>query len=168
MYFTRKILLIATVTMLILLSIAYYKRGMIYGLILHGPDVGDKAPEVVLQEGNKSIVRLSSFKGKTIMLHFMASWCADCIKELPAVQVLYNKKRNDPDYVFLNVAFREDQEATKAYFREKGYDLPIYGDPGGNAAREYGIRGVPSSVIINANGIVQDKINGAGKLKYFN
>jgi hypothetical protein len=81
---------------------------------------------------------------------------------------LYHRKKSDPNFVFLNVAFREKQNDTKRFFITKGINLPIYGDPKGDTARNYGIRGIPASVIIDSKGIVQTIAIGSGKFAAIN
>ena len=135
------------------------------GYLLRGPDIGSQAPQFTLLDENKTAVTYSQFRGKKIFLHFMAAWCKDCRAEFPLVQALYDRKKADPEFIFLAVAFREDPEITKKYLDKHGYDLPIYTDANGAAARGYGVRGVPTTFIINSNGIVERKLVGAGKLE---
>jgi thiol-disulfide isomerase/thioredoxin len=160
---TSRTLVALTVVVVGFMSILLvYKRGSVYQVLYPGPEIGTQAPEFLLTNGNGSPVKLSHFKGKKVFLHFMASWCGDCRKELPKLQALYNRKKSDPNFIFLNVAFREKQIDTKHFFTTKGINLPIYGDPKGDTARNYGIIGIPASVIIDSKGIVQTKAIGAG------
>ncbi len=124
--------------------------------------VGLEAPGFVLLDGNGTTVKLSRFKGKTVFLHFWASWCPNCKEELPSIQALYNRKKSDPDFVFLSVAYREDPAKTMDYLKANHYDIPLFTDPGEKAARTYGITGVPETFIIGADGILRKRVIGAG------
>ena len=124
--------------------------------------VGLEAPGFVLLDSNGASVELSRFKGKTVFLHFWASWCPNCKAELPSIQALYNRKKSDPDFVFLSVVYREDPAETTNYLKANHYDIPLFTDPGEKAARAYGVTGVPETYIIDADGILRKRVIGAG------
>ena len=52
---------------------------------------GTKAPDFKLKTSEGKTLKLSSFKGKYVVLDFWASWCPDCRKDIPEVQRMYNK-----------------------------------------------------------------------------
>jgi len=157
----------ALFTVALLLSLVLYKRDTLYVMLVPGPEIGVPAPEFTVVDANERAISLSHFQGKTVLLHFMASWCAECQKELPKVQSLYHNTLSDPNFVMVNVAFREDENQTRSFLRDMGYELPVYGDPTGAVARNYGIGGIPAAVIIDADGIIRNKLVGSGKLENF-
>ncbi len=124
--------------------------------------IGLEAPGFVLLDSDGTTVKLSQFKGKTVFLHFWASWCPNCKDEFPSIQALYNRRKSDPDFVFLNVVYREDPAKSMKYLKANNYDIPLYTDPGEKAARIYGVTGVPETFIIGADGILQKRVIGAG------
>ncbi len=121
------------------------------------------APDFTLLDLSGKAVSLSDLRGKTVFLHFWATWCKECKKELPSIQALYNRKRSDPDIVFLSVVYRDDPARAAAYLKDNGYDVPFYTDPEGRAARSYGVTGVPETYIIGPDGILLKKIIGPGE-----
>jgi len=121
-----------------------------------------EAPAFVLLDSSGSPVELSRFKGKTVFLHFWASWCPNCREELPSIQALYDRRKSDPDFVFLSVVYREDPARTREYLRTNNYDIPLFTDPGEKAARTYGVTGVPETFIIGPDGILRKRVIGAG------
>ena len=156
-------------------------RGIIIGVIIvlgiflilltqkgKGPQVrkavmGLKAPEFTLLDKNGTSIKLSQFKGKTVFLHFWASWCKECKDELPAIQALYNRRKADPAFVFLSVVYREDPAKTRDYIRVNNYDIPVFTDPEARTARTYGVSGVPETFIIDPEGILQKRVIGPGR-----
>jgi peroxiredoxin len=50
--------------------------------------------------------------------------------------------------------------AIEAFFKESGFNLPVYTDPDGKASRSYGITGVPETFVIDKNGILVKKVIG--------
>ena len=79
---------------------------------------------------------------------------------MPGIQALYNRKKDNPDFVFLSVIFREDPIESTKWLKENNYDIPIFIDPNGEAARTYGLTGVPETFIINPEGILTERIIG--------
>ncbi len=124
--------------------------------------VGLEAPAFVLLDGEGAAVRLSDFRGKTVFLHFWASWCKNCREEMPFIQDLYERKKSDPDFVLISVVYREDPAETLRFMEANGYDIPLYTDPGEEAARAYGVTGVPETFVIGADGILKKRVIGPG------
>ena len=113
-----------------------------------------KAPDfkVLDMEGNE--VRLSDFFGKPIVLNFWASWCPPCKAELPDFEDAY--KKYDGEVVFLMVNMTDNQmetvEVAKDFVKTYGYTFPVYYDVNYQAATVYGIRSIPQTYFINAEG----------------
>jgi len=122
--------------------------------------VGLDAPEFVLQDAEGGELRLSSLKGKTVFVHFWASWCKECREEMPRIQALHDRKKADPSFVFISVIYNEDPAVSRAWLKENGYAFPVYVDPDGSAARDYGLTGVPETFIIDEGGVLRQRVLG--------
>ncbi len=89
-------------------------------------------------------------ENKPVMLHFWATWCPPCIKELPAMI-----KELEPygDTITLAVV-STDREAEKitSFYAENGLDLPVMQDEMSTSFRALKLKGLPSTVILNAEG----------------
>ncbi len=153
------VILLLTAVLLIFLS----QKGKIQGPQDRRAVVALDAPEFVINNENDGVIKLSDLKGKTVFVHFWASWCKECKEELPGIQALYNRKKTDPNFVFLSVIFREDPSITKKYMNENNYDFPVFIDPEYKAAKTYGLTGVPETFIIDTDGILQKRIIGPWK-----
>jgi cytochrome c biogenesis protein CcmG, thiol:disulfide interchange protein DsbE len=123
--------------------------------------IGQRAPgfELPTLDGEGS-VRLSSLRGQVVVLNFWASWCDPCRDEHPALQAAWNGYR-DRGAVVLGVMYQDTEVGARRYLEELGGDWPILQDPGSRAAIDYGVFGVPETVIIGADGIVAHKVIGA-------
>ncbi len=127
-----------------------------------GPGVGMRAPDFSLRDLNGRKVTLSSLQGKVVMLNFWATWCSYCKAELPDIQRAYNSYRKQPgDVAMVLVDVGESADQVKSFLKQKGYDLPVYLDVPSEVANLYLVRGIPTSLFIDRNGIIRDIYTGA-------
>jgi thiol-disulfide isomerase/thioredoxin len=94
---------------------------------------------------------LSANKGKVIYLDFWASWCTPCRKSFPWM----NKVQSTFDSTkFTVISINVDQEKKLAteFLKQIPANFPVVYDPDGKAAKTYGIKGMPSSYLINRHG----------------
>lgn len=119
------------------------------------------APDIkVIAIADGAPLKLSSLKGKVVLLNFWATWCPPCREEIPSMMKLNNKMSGKP-FQMLAVSIDEGgKPAVEAFFKGSGFTLPTYFDPDGSAAKSYGITGVPESFIIDKNGVVVKKVIG--------
>jgi peroxiredoxin len=127
------------------------------------PQVGDMAPEVALTSPDGKTIKLSSLKGKYVLLDFWASWCGPCRGENPNVVNAY-KKFKDKNFTIYGVSLDNSKEAwekainadglTWAQGSElKGWQSPI--------AAKYGIQSIPQNFLIDPSGkIIAHNLRG--------
>ena len=121
------------------------------------PVVGGRAPDFVLREpGTGRLVKLSDYRGKTVVLNFWATWCGPCRFEMPEFQKTY-AEGGGKDVTILAVDFRESDEQV-LYFQEQfGLTFPLVLDRQGTVAAHYGVEGFPATFFIDREGIVRAK-----------
>lgn len=118
--------------------------------------IGCPAPGFTLTDTAGVAVALSSFKGKYVLLDFWASWCPPCRKENPNVVAAYEKFKNR-NFAIVGISLDKNKEAwLKAIAHDKLAWTHLsdlnYWDSAIPAL--YGIRGIPSNVLINPEGII--------------
>lgn len=116
--------------------------------------VGQVAPEIALPDAKDSIVTLSSFKGKVVLIDFWASWCYPCRQSIPGVVKLYNKYKSKG---FEVLAVSIDSKRSEWKKASKYFKLPYTSllDPNGWNAKvidTYGINGIPATFLLNKEG----------------
>ena len=95
-------------------------------------------------------VRLSDFNGKVIFMNFWATWCPPCRTEMPSINSLYNKMK-DENVVFIMLSMDRDFEKAIAYNEEEGFDFDVYA-PTGDIPEMYYSQGIPTTFVISAKG----------------
>ena len=114
----------------------------------------NQALDLTIQDWEGNMVKLSDFFGKPIVLNFWASWCPPCKAELPDFDDAC--KKYDGEVVFLMVNMTDNQmetvEVAKDFIKTYGYDFPVYFDVSYEAAMVYGVRSIPQTYFINAEG----------------
>jgi peroxiredoxin len=99
-------------------------------------------------------VSLSDYNGRIVFLNFWATWCTPCKKELPAFQAFQAQQPADGP-VILAVDVAETPEQVRAFLDEFGVTgLTILLDPDLTASDSYGIFNLPTTFVINRQGIV--------------
>ncbi len=111
-----------------------------------------------------SLLVLSRFRGKLVLLNFWATWYPPCIDELPALDRLQARLRNDP---FALVALSIDEgdiDIPVSFVRRLGLrSLSVYQDFTGRAKNELPLYGLPITYLIAQDGLVVGYIVGATK-----
>ncbi|AIE61770.1 peroxiredoxin family protein [Bacillus methanolicus] len=117
--------------------------------------------ELLSITGNK--VKLSDLRGKSVILNFWATWCPPCKAEIPEMQKFYeNNKNNNVEILAVNLTYTESNpDAVKDFVRNKGLTFKIALNEHGKVGNLYGAITIPTSYIIDKNGIIRDKYVGA-------
>lgn len=119
---------------------------------------GSDAPEIVLKDIEGNELRLSDFRGKSVVLVFWASWCPDCRAEVPELKAMHAAA--DPDKVqFVSVSFDREFEALVNFAAENELPGVQLFDPAGKkeskVGADYGVKWIPSLYLIGPDGKVQ-------------
>lgn len=116
--------------------------------------IGKPAPELSLQTLDGQPMRLSTLRGKIVLLDFWATWCLPCREQLPAMARLYASIKGQ-NVVLLGVDDDSDAETALRYVKERHYDWPIlFGGPKSDARTKYRVDGIPTLVLIDTHGSI--------------
>jgi thiol-disulfide isomerase/thioredoxin len=95
-------------------------------------------------------VSLAGLRGEPVLVHFWASWCPICRAEEGNIAAVARHHR------VLTVAMQSgDAAAVRRYMQERGWQVPTIVDASGALARTYGVRGTPTSFIIDGQGQIR-------------
>jgi thiol-disulfide isomerase/thioredoxin len=113
--------------------------------------VGDAAPEFALKDLAGTEVTLASLKGKVVLLDFWATWCGPCKMAMPTMQKLHEEYASKGVAILGVNTWEKKADAAKAYMESKKFTYPCLLD-GDKLAETYGIRGIPTLVVIGKDG----------------
>ena len=111
----------------------------------------------LLSGGNAS---LSAEKGKVVILNFWATWCPPCRAEMPSMETLYKKFKND-GLEILAVDLGEDKSTVQKFIQNNGYTFPVLLDTNGKAGDDYGISAIPTTFILDRSGMIIARVTGS-------
>ena len=129
-------------------------------------EVDQPAPDFFLRTLNGRSVRLSDYRGKTVVLNFWASWCPPCRREMPDFQTLWEERgpSGPDDLVILavNLLPEDTIAAAEGFVDEFGLTFPILLDTSrGEVSRRYGVQALPATFFIDRDGIVRTTALGS-------
>ena len=113
--------------------------------------VGDPAPNFAFILADGRGADLASLRGKPVVLNFWATWCGPCRAEMPDLVALHE---GNADVVVLEVNVREELAAIEDFAAEFGMMMPVVLDQEGEIGRAYGVRNMPTTVFIKADGTI--------------
>ena len=98
-------------------------------------------------------INLKDYRGKLIIVNFWATWCRPCKEEMPSLDNLYNGNNFKNLKIFAVNMEQPNQAKTKKFFKDlKIKKLGIFFDKNLNFVKEFKLRGVPTTILINKNG----------------
>ena len=123
------------------------------------PAVGMAAADFTLADLDGRSQSLSQYRGKVVLLNFWATWCKPCTTEMPAMQAVYDRLR-DRGFVVLAVNELEEDAKVREHMKTYGHTFPVLMDRQNRVANMYGVFGLPVSVFIDEQGLVQEYVKG--------
>ena len=117
--------------------------------------VSEPAPDFTLLDLTGQPVMLSSFQGKkAVLIDFWATWCAPCRAAMPGLQDLSDKFK-DQGLEVVTIDQGESVAQVRYFIERKKYSFQVLLDHDRVVGDKYGVRGIPTSVLIDKKGIVQ-------------
>lgn len=133
-----------------------------------GGQKGNLAPDFTLKRLAGGALTLSELRGKTVVLDFWDTWCPPCRKALPDLQELSETYRDD--LVVVGVAFgREGEAKVRSYTKANGltFEMVLFEQSSSILTDFGGIQSIPTTFLIDANGVIREKWVGAADKKTY-
>ena len=118
------------------------------------------APKTLFKDASGADKALKDFAGKVLLVNFWATWCAPCVKEMPALDRL-NAKLGGKD--FQVIAINQERNGPKVappFVEKQGWKLPLYLDAATGFYRDAKLGGLPTTLIIGRDGRELGRVAG--------
>lgn len=127
-----------------------------------GLNKGEQAPDFELTTLAGEPIRLSELQGKKVILNFWATWCPPCKAEMPHMQNFYEDyaETENVEIVAVNLTSGDREASVEEFVKDYGLTFPIPMDVEGEVGQKFQAITIPTSYIIDTNGMIQHKIVG--------
>ena len=124
---------------------------------------GQAAPLFDVKTLNGKRIRLQDLRGKIVLLAFWASWCGECIAEIPMLKELYKAFGNDKRFVMIGLSLDHSAQTLRSFTKsqEMNWTQGVLGDWSQSKIPSlYAVRYIPTMYLIDQNGIIGDVLRG--------
>jgi cytochrome c biogenesis protein CcmG, thiol:disulfide interchange protein DsbE len=151
----------------ILSSRVLLDAGPLAGGLEPAPAVGHPAPDFTLRTVDGQELSLSDFRGRPVVVNFWATWCPPCRAEMPDFQAAFIEYQNEGLVIIgVNSTAQDDPDLVPGFVAEFGLTFPIVLDETGEVTSAYKILGLPTSIFVDKNGVVQEVFTGPTNKAY--
>lgn len=119
------------------------------------------APDFSLEGLDGATHSLSDYRGKPVVLNFWASWCGPCREEAAALVKTAARYKEQATVVAVNLTASDDEAAARSFATDQRFSFPVLLDRLGTVGELYRIRPIPTTLFIDAQGVVADEALGA-------
>jgi len=123
--------------------------------------VGSQIPDVTCADLDGNADRLSNYKGNVIVLDAWATWCGPCVKMIPHEVEMVHRLKDKP-FKFISLSMDNSPEIVKAFIKKRPMPwIHWYSGPKGDLAKRLNITQYPTIIIIDKEGVIRYRFNGA-------
>ncbi|WP_239615599.1 redoxin domain-containing protein [Cohnella mopanensis] len=132
-----------------------------------GAEIGirkdQQAPDFQLTDLEGNRVKLSDYRGQTVLMNFWATWCRVCQAEMPHVERLYQKYKDDGVVVLSVNATSQESNAqhVRQYTDKQSLSFPVVLDEKGAVLKQYKVSAYPTTYVISPSGVIEERYLGA-------
>ena len=125
------------------------------------------AQDFTLTDLNGNTFHLSDFKGKIVVLDFMATWCGACKQQILHYDEVWKEYENKLVLIIIDIDLRESEGALRKFSEQFSHSDWIWARDTANLAKSYKITAIPKTVIIDQNGYIRYSHTGVIPLSTF-
>ncbi len=128
-----------------LLTVCYAEESLT--LIKQNP----AAPDFTLPDMDGEMFSLSSYKGKTVIINFWATWCPPCREELPSMNRAWHKIKDD-NIAMIAINVGEDEDTIFSFMGDYPIDFQVLLDQSGEIINKWPVKGLPTTFVLDPKG----------------
>jgi thiol-disulfide isomerase/thioredoxin len=120
------------------------------------PKVGALAPDFTLNDvSNNKPLKLSGLRGKPVLVNFWGTWCPPCRAEMPELEKLYAKYKDQVDFVGVSMGPRDEPAGVEQFVQLNKYSWTFIHDTDSSVSINYQVEGIPSTFFVDKNGVIR-------------
>ncbi|MBE0686570.1 MAG: TlpA family protein disulfide reductase [Anaerolineaceae bacterium] len=156
-FFSLVLIIVASIWIYFTITINQENSDTVYS----APQKGFIAPDFVLNDLNGIQYQLSNLKGNMIIVNVWASWCKPCQYEMPAMQKIYDKYKEDGLIILaVNNTSQDNYSDVLDFVSENNLTFPILLDLEGSVSKQYQVQALPSTFFIDITGKISEVVIG--------
>jgi peroxiredoxin len=131
-------------------SVSELEEGLLVPLSVNYP-----APDAALSDLDGNPVAISDYSGQVILYNAWATWCPPCKAEMPTLQAYYQKHKSKG---FVIIAIEDGLQGNadvRSFVAQYGLTFPVWPDPAFAASKAFGVTSLPTSFVIDRQGMVR-------------
>jgi thiol-disulfide isomerase/thioredoxin len=126
---------------------------LVFATPAHAVRVGDVAPAFDLATADGKTIALASLRGSVVYVDFWASWCVPCKRSFPWMNALYGRHRGE-GFAIVGINVDKQRPDADRFLRDVPATFPVVYDAAGTTPGAFDVKGMPSSYLIDRNGII--------------
>ncbi|MGD9898736.1 MAG: redoxin domain-containing protein [Calditrichaceae bacterium] len=130
------------------------------------PEIGEQAPDFILNDVDGKELSLNDFRGKLVFLHFWGDWCSECRSEFPVMQNAYEQFGEKEQSEILCVNVGQSKYHVDDFRAEFNVTFPMLVDEYAKTAKRYKIKGIPTTFVLSGEGVILEIYVGWLTQKY--
>lgn len=131
---------------------------------LHAAPQRPPAPNFTLPDVAGQSASLDDYQGRHLLLHFWATWCKPCVKEMPEIEAAYRQLKAQ-GFTVLAVNAGDGLDKVRAFIESRGFTFPVLLDKKWQVAEDYDVIGLPVSFFIDPEGKIHSTVQGGSLTK---
>jgi len=116
--------------------------------------------DLKFKDQNGNTVTLAELKGKVVFINFWATWCPPCLAEMPSINKLYERHKNNSDVVFIMLDADSNFAKANGYMKARKYAMPVY-QMASSVPEQIFAGSLPTTVIFDKQSRLSFKHEGA-------
>lgn len=118
------------------------------------------APEFSLTTSEGEYLSLDELRGKVVLLDFWGTWCPPCVAAVPALRDLNKKYAKDSSFMMIGISSDGDANKWRDFTAREKMVWPQYLDAERKVQRAFGVRGFPTYIVLDAEGVIRYRATG--------
>ena len=115
------------------------------------------AYDFTLDDPDGGTLDFEKVKGKVVFVNFWATWCAPCIAEMPSIQALSDRFKDNDEVVFVMINVENDHDKATKFMDKKEFTFPYYFPNRTQIPKVYESRSIPTTFVLNKQGYIAYK-----------